>query len=78
MIQATSTMNSVLGIESGLTDISVRNSVGGTLKSTIPKTTNVAIVMGTNDTITYNYNNGEFVTTQVFAATDGDSCYTLQ
>ena len=62
-------MNSVLGFESGLIDISVRNAVRSTLKSTIPKTANVVIVTGTNDTITYNYNNGEIVTTQTYAAT---------
>ena len=69
MIQSTSTMNSVIGFESGLIDASVRNAVGSQLKSTIPKTANVAIVTGTNDTITYNYNNGEIVTTQTFGAT---------
>ena len=64
-----STMNSVLGFESGLIDISVRNAVGCTLKLTIPNTANVAIVMRTNDTIPYNYNNGKIVTMQVYAAT---------
>ena len=70
MIQSTSTMNSVIGFESGLIDASVRNAVGSQLKSTIPKTANVAIVTGTNDTITYNYNNGELVTIQTYSATD--------
>ena len=69
IIQSTSTMNSVIGFESGLIDVSVRNAVGSQLKSTIQKTGNVAIVTGTNDTITYNYNNGEIVTIQTYAAT---------
>ena len=47
-------MNSVLGFKSGLIDLSVRNAVGSTLKSTIPKTANIGIVTGVNDTITYN------------------------
>ena len=68
-IQSTSTMNSVIGFESGFIDVSVRNAVGSQLKSTIQKTGNVAIVTGTNDTITYNYNNGEIVTIQTYAAT---------
>ena len=50
-------MNSVLGFESGLIDMSVRNAVGSTLKATIPKTLSVAIVAGVSDTITFNYNN---------------------
>ena len=68
IIQSTSTMNSVIGFESGLIDVSVRNALGCQLKSTIQKTGNAAIVTGTNDTITYNYNNGEIVTTQTYAA----------
>ena len=43
-----STMNSVLGFESGLIDISVRNAVGSTLKSAIAKSLGVSIVTGTN------------------------------
>ena len=51
IIQNTSTMNSVLGFESGLIDLPVRNAVGSTLKSTRQKTANIAIVTGVNDTI---------------------------
>jgi hypothetical protein len=45
-------MGSVLGFESGLIDISVRNAVRSTLRLIIPKTANVAIVDGTSDAIT--------------------------
>ena len=65
-IQSTSTMNSVIGFESGFIDASVRNAVGSTLRSTIPKTIGVAITTGTNDIMTLNYNNGEIVNTITF------------
>jgi hypothetical protein len=58
-IQSTSTMNSVLGFESGFIDVSVRNALGSTLRTTIQKTVDFSIVTGTNSTFTANYNNGE-------------------
>ena len=47
IIQSTSTMNSVIGFESGLIDASVRNTVGSQLKSTVPKTASMCPQLST-------------------------------
>ena len=60
-------MNSVLGCESELIDLSVRNAVESTLKSTLPHVAGTGISTGTNDTITFN-NNSTGVNSLVFNA----------
>jgi len=67
-IQSTSTMNSVIGFESGFIDASVRNGVGATLRTTIQKTVGFAITAGTNDVFTANYNSGQIVGSHTFPA----------
>ena len=48
-------MNSVLGFEDGEVDLSIPNAIGSTLSTTVSKTANVAVVTGTNDTITIDF-----------------------